>query len=214
MGRWSQHITRQSVNELQAMLESRSLLRNGEEFELSSGVKSGFYFNAKPVTMDPRGAELVGSIVGPLVLDSGANAVGGLELGAIWIATAVANWCHEQDAPVANVCVRDEHKSHGMKERITASSGFMDLPVKRVAVVDDVITTGKSTIRAVQGLLADDCRITSVITLVTRPEYGGVTEMAKTFAQYTDGPYISIFDCDDEGTLAPRVNDFVGQPVS
>ena len=214
MGTWGSGITRENVEELQQMLESASLLRNGREFQLSSGVKSDYYFNAKPVTMDPRGAELIGSIVGPLVLDSGANAVGGLELGAIWIATAVSNWCHSQGVSIANVCVRDEQKSHGTKDRVTASSTFKSLDVVRVAVVDDVITTGRSTVKAVEGLKDKHCQLTCVIALVTRPESGGVSKMAEKFADHTEGPYISVFDCDHEGNLTPRVGDFVGQPVS
>ena len=107
-------------------------------FKLVSGGMSQFYFNCKKVTLDPEGQYLIGNLVFQAVRGLAIQAIGGLTLGADPIAHAVAytSWLEHQ--PIQAFVVRKQPKDHGTMAPIEGKVN----PGDRVAVVDDVITTG------------------------------------------------------------------------
>ncbi len=188
------------VQPLKHLLETQSRLLG--DYKLSSGLNSKYYFNAKPTTLSVSGIALVARVILPMIVERGANSVGGLEIGAIPISLELSRLAESQGIGLPSCIVRDAKKEHGTKELIAKSFEFISLAKRRVAVVDDVITTGKSVDQAVEALRAEGCEIACIVALVTRPEHGGITAMKARFAG-TD--YLSIFECDLEGNLAPSV---------
>ena len=197
-------VTREDVAELQSLLERHARLKG--DFVLSSGLQSKFYFDSKPVTLSPDGRALVGRVIEPILQEMGAEAVGGLEIGAVPISDAIT---------LPSFIVRDEKKGHGTKEKIAASYSIRDRERgiragTRVAIVDDVVTTGASIQQAIDAVKASGCVVVAVVALVTRPEANAAQVLG---AKYD---YISLFDCDIEGnlTLSARVQEIIGTAVA
>ena len=208
MSEGRQGTTRDDVEALRCLLERHARLVG--DFELSSGVKSRFYFDGKRVTLSPRGSALVGRILEPIVAATGAGAVGGLAIGADPIALAVAVESDRTGTNIPAFIVRPEKKGHGTRDAITSSFPVREShadsethhiqlirPGLRVVVVDDVVTTGASIQKAIDVLKEAGCEVEAVVTLVTRPE-GGETAQALR----RDYRYISLYECDEEGNLA------------
>ena len=153
---------------LLTMLAERAYQYRPERpFTLSSGALSDYYLDARVVTWDPEAKPLIGALVFG-ALGGRADAVGGLTLGADPIAGAVAYYSQTVGAPIRAFTVRKQAKGHGMARAIEGAIR----PDDRVAVVDDVVTTGTSTLDAI-----DRCRdaghpITAVVILVDREEGG------------------------------------------
>jgi orotate phosphoribosyltransferase len=137
-------------------------------FKLVSGKMSNYYFNCKAVTLHPEGTYLTGNILFDFIKDSDINGIGGLTLGADPIACAVAYTSYAKGAPVEAFVVRKTPKSHGTMQWIEGNIVQGD----RVAIVDDVITTGKSTIEAVVRAQEAGLKIVKVISLIDRQEGG------------------------------------------
>jgi orotate phosphoribosyltransferase len=137
-------------------------------FKLVSGKMSNYYFNCKAVTLHPEGMYLTGNILFDLIKDAGINGIGGLTLGADPIACAVAYTSYAKGTPVEAFVVRKTPKSHGTMQWIEGNIVQGD----RVAIVDDVITTGKSTIEAVGRAQEAGLQIVKVISLIDRQEGG------------------------------------------
>ncbi len=161
--------------ELRALLHTRSF-RYGD-FLLSSGRRSDFYFDGKQVTLDARGLHLVGLGVLERCRELGVAAVGGLTLGADPIAAAVAALSGgDGGAPVRAFIVRKEAKQHGTGRAI---EGPALGPGTRCAIVDDVITSGGSLLRAVEAARAIGAEVVEAIVVVDRDE-GGRQTLAAT----------------------------------
>src|SRR5437016_10916563 len=107
-------------------------------FTLASGKESTYYINSKKVLFNGEAVWLLGDILWDLTKDLNIQAIGGLEVGAIPMATAAALRYHEEGRPLEGFFVRKQAKEHGSKQRI---EGLVE-PGMRVAVVDDVFTTG------------------------------------------------------------------------
>jgi orotate phosphoribosyltransferase len=162
------------LRELCALVQSRSIVKKALEepdFVLTSGAHSRFYCDTKRVTLSPEGARMTGEILFSLI-DGEAQAVGGLTLGAAFIATAVALVSSQHDHPIYAFTVRDEPKRHGTKEMVAQSYHPDDrellCPGRRVAVVDDVVTKGGSILKAVEEVEKRHCEIAAVIALIDR----------------------------------------------
>lgn len=166
------------------------------EFTLSSGKKSNHYFEGKRLTLSAEGAYLVGKVVFDELADIGVDAVGGLAIGADPIAAAVALVSHLEGKPIPAFIVREEPKQHGTRKKIEGhiKEGF------RVAIVDDVITTGGSVDKAIKAVEEAGCKVVKVITLVDRHE-GGSEKLKKAGYDFT-----SIID------LLPSGEVSVGKP--
>jgi len=113
-------------------------------FTLVSGRKSNYYFNCKPTTLDPEAMNLIGEILFAMLADSEVTAAGGLTLGADPIANALAVISFQKGKPIRSFIVRKDVKDHGTKSGVEGNVR----PGERVAILDDVITTGGSTINA------------------------------------------------------------------
>jgi len=145
-------------------------------FNLSSGRESGYYVDSKLTTFDPGGVSLVGKLVFEIIKDrgKGTSAVGGLTMGAdpITISTIIA--ALNEKYPLKGFSVRKEAKRHGKRKLI---EGNLDVEDK-VVILDDVITTGGSTIKAINAVREFGCDIIMVVTLVDRLE-GGTEKIRK-----------------------------------
>ncbi|MBI5640887.1 MAG: orotate phosphoribosyltransferase [Nitrospirae bacterium] len=137
-------------------------------FRLVSGRMSNYYFNCKAVTLHPEGMHLIGNIIYEMIKDSGAKGIGGLTLGADPIADSVAYTSYLKENPVEAFVVRKTAKAHGTMQWIEGNVRAGD----RVVIVDDVITTGKSTIEAITRAKEGGLDVVKVIALVDRQEGG------------------------------------------
>jgi orotate phosphoribosyltransferase len=137
-------------------------------FKLVSGRMSNYYFNCKAVTLHPEGMHLIGNLIFDLIEDMDVKGVGGLTLGADPIAYAVAYTSFLKKRPIEAFVVRKTAKSHGTMQWIEGNVNKGD----RVVIVDDVITTGKSTIEAINRAKEEGLHIAKVIALIDRQEGG------------------------------------------
>jgi orotate phosphoribosyltransferase len=157
-----------------ALLAERSGKRG--RFTLASGKESTFYIDARLTTMSPEGL----SIIGPLALsvlrqtDWSIDAIGGLTLGADPISYAISYASATSDHPLRAFTVRKEAKTHGTGKQIEGPFRRGD----RVAVIEDVITTGGSTLSAIDVIRKMDGIVAGVLALVDREE-GGRQELEK-----------------------------------
>jgi orotate phosphoribosyltransferase len=137
-------------------------------FKLVSGRMSNYYFNCKTVTLHPEGMYLIGNLIFDLIENMDVKGVGGLTLGADPIAYAVAYTSFLKKKPMEAFVVRKTAKSHGTMQWIEGNVNKGD----RVVIVDDVITTGKSTIEAINRAKEEGLNIAKVIALIDRQEGG------------------------------------------
>jgi orotate phosphoribosyltransferase len=162
------------------------------EFTLSSGAKSDYYIDCRTTTLHAKGAELTGQVFLDLIHQQGwqADAVGGLTMGADPIVVATSVISSQAGSPIPGFLVRKAEKAHGMGRRI---EGFQQKGA-RVVIVDDVCTTGGSTIQAIEAAREFGFKIAGVACLVERLEAGGRPAVEKAA-----GPakFISIFTSDD-----------------
>jgi orotate phosphoribosyltransferase len=137
-------------------------------FTLASGRKSNFYFNCKPTTLDPEGMNLIGAIIFNMLKDSDITAAGGLTLGADPIANALSVISYQKGKPIKSFIVRKDIKDHGTKSAIEGNV----LRGEKIVIIDDVITTGGSTIIAIEQARKEGLSVERVITLIDREEGG------------------------------------------
>ncbi len=138
------------------------------EFTLTSGKKSTYYFDGKKLTFSPEGAYQVGKTIFDELAGVGIDAIGGVPVGAYPMVAAVALVSHLEGKPIPAFIVREETKEHGTERRI---EGHLK-EGSRVAVVDDVVTTGGSLLRTIKAVEMANCEVVKVIVLVDRHEGG------------------------------------------
>lgn len=163
------------------------------EFKLSSGGTSDYYIDCRLTTLDANGALLTGQAVLEEIRQQGwwqADAIGGLTMGADPIVVATSVISAQQGKPINGFLVRKAEKTHGMGQRI---EGFRHKPA-RVVIVDDVCTTGASTIQAIEAAREFGFEITGVLCLVERQEAGGRANVEKAAAP---APFIALFTAND-----------------
>ena len=141
--------------------------RPRKPFVLSSGKTSPFYFDCRRTTMLPQAMPLIGRLVFERIRGA-VDAVGGLTMGADPIACSVAYYSQGRAEPVHAFSVRKEPKAHGMQRWVEGAAE----PRSRVAVVEDVVTTGDSTLRAIARCREEGFRVERVVVLVDREEGG------------------------------------------
>jgi orotate phosphoribosyltransferase len=157
------------------------------DFVLSSGEHSKYYFDGKMAEMNSEGAALIGEVLYQRTQAVPFDAMGGLELGAIPLTTAAAFAYHKNGRSLEGFIVRNEAKKHGTKKIIEG----MLRHGSRVIIVDDVVTTGKSVIQAVDAVRKAECEPVLVVVLVDR--MGGAREaFAKMGIKYE-----SVFTIND-----------------
>src|SRR5947209_18202082 len=120
------------------------------DFTLASGQKSTFYINSKKVLFHGEAIALLGELLYDATRDLDIQAVGGLEIGAIPMATAAVLRYQQAGKTLEGFFVRKQQKGHGSQERLEGRVNAGD----RVAVVDDVLTTGESVVQAIAAVEA------------------------------------------------------------
>ena len=136
------------------------------EFTLSSGRKTNHYVNCKPVTLDGRGLAIISAMLTECIEDD-AKAVAGLTLGADPLVSGVAIVSALNQGKLSGMIIRKESKGHGTDEYIEGP-----LPEKgsKVTVLEDVVTTGASSIKAVKRLRDAGYEVKRVVSIVDRQE--------------------------------------------
>jgi orotate phosphoribosyltransferase len=166
-----------------AIVKRRSF-STGAETRLVSGRSSSFYFDMKPTMLDPEGAHLIGELVLNALAGAQVDLVGGLEMGAVPLATAVAAASYTRGRPLPAVFVRKQAKEHGARKLVEGLAPGETLTGKRVVVLEDVTTTGGSAIKAIEALKAEGAIIERVITIVDRLE-GAADQFKATGTAFT-----------------------------
>jgi orotate phosphoribosyltransferase len=179
--------------ELLAILRAKSVSRG--DFTLSSGAKSNYYVDCRLTTLDPWGAWLVGQLMHALVRreertrNLRIDAVGGLTMGADPVALAtgmISCWAGDAE-PLRIFSVRKAPKGHGQTKLIEGNFKAGDT----VVVVDDVVTSGNSTITAINAVLKEGGRVAFAAALVDRQEGG------REKIQAMGCPLLSLFQRDE-----------------
>jgi orotate phosphoribosyltransferase len=157
-----------SRRQLIELLAQRSARRGN--FTLASGKQSNFYIDCRLTTMSPEGLSSIGPIGLGLIQERGwrPDAVGGLTLGADPVSYAISYASAGTRQPVRAFTVRKEAKTHGTGKLIEGPFNAAD----RVVVVEDVITTGGSALRAAEAIRAAGATILGVLAVVDREEGG------------------------------------------
>ena len=158
------------------------------EFKLSSGGTSDYYIDCRTTTLDAKGARLTGQVFFDEIRQRGwkPQAIGGLTMGADPIVVAVSVVSGE----LQGFLVRKAEKQHGTGQRI---EGFREKDA-RVVIVDDVCTTGASTVQAIEAAREFGFQVVGVMCLVEREEAKGRPNVEKAA---TPAPFVSIFSASD-----------------
>jgi len=177
---------RSSRQDLLRLLAHKSF-RLGK-FKLSSGTESDYYIDCRTTTLDAKGARLTGEVFTEEIRKQAwkPQAIGGLTMGADPIVTAVSIVSGE----LHGFLIRKAEKQHGTAQRI---EGFRERGA-RVVIVDDVCTTGASTVQAIEAAREFGFEIAAVMCLVEREEAKGRPSVEKAAAP---APFISIFTASD-----------------
>jgi orotate phosphoribosyltransferase len=159
----------QARRQLLQLLREKSFRYSPDKpFKLVSGRESPFYIDCRPTTHNARGLALIGSIIFELIKDLKVDAIGGLTMGADPIAHAVALTSFLQGKPINAFSVRQQPKGHGTGGLLVGDI----TPGGRVVVVEDVITTGGSVLKAVKAAREFGLQVVKVLILVDRQEGG------------------------------------------
>ena len=156
-------------NRLIEIVNKRSFSTGGET-KLVSGRSTTFYFNMKPTMLDPEGGHLIATLILDALEGSDVDLIGGLEMGAVPLAVAVAVSSQIKGWPLRAFFVRKQAKEHGAKKLVEGLAPGESLQGKRIVVLEDVTTTGGSAMKAIEALKGEGAIIDRVITVVDRLE--------------------------------------------
>lgn len=145
--------------------------RPGQPFKLASGRESPFYVDCRPVTHSAEGLALIGEIFYDLIKDLDVQGIGGLTMGADPIAHAAALISYQKGKPVNAFSVRKATKEHGAGGLVVGDVR----PGDKVVIVEDVVTTGGSALKAIQAARDFGLEVVKVLVLVDREEGGRQT---------------------------------------
>jgi orotate phosphoribosyltransferase len=155
------------------------------DFTLASGQKSGYYINSKKVLFHGEAIALLGDLLYEATRDLDIHAIGGLEVGAIPMATAAVLRYRQAGKTLEGFFVRKQVKGHGSQERIEGLVNRGD----RVAIVDDVLTTGESVVQAVEAVEQRGATVGRVVCIVDRLQGAG-----ERLANYDFRPLYTVRD--------------------
>lgn len=178
-------------SQLAEFIRKRAFLKADKPiFRLSSGEMSDFYFDLRRVTLSAEGQHLIGNIVFEKILELGFSpkGVGGLTMGADPIATATAYCSYLKGRPMEAFVIRKEPKAYGTMKQV---EGNVE-EGQEVVIVDDVLTTGKSTVKAIEAARAAGLRVLCSIVLLDRKERDG-----RKNVESSGCPLYSIFEKED-----------------
>jgi orotate phosphoribosyltransferase len=165
------------------------------DFTLASGKKATYYLDGKQVALDPNGARLIAEGILDLLVEGALpEAIGGMSIGADPITAAVVTMSAVRGTPISGFMVRREPKGHGTNQYIEGPVH----PGDRVAIVEDVVTTGGSSLKAIERAEAFGLEVVRVIAIVDRMEGG-----AEAFAE-RGVPFTSLLSIRDFGLEPPE----------
>lgn len=156
---------------IELILERTFRFTEEPSFKLASGRMSNFYFNCKPTTLNSEGMFLIGNLLYELIKSESrweVKGVGGLTLGADPVANAIAYTADTKGDSLESFVVRKEPKKHGTMQWIEGEVKKGD----RVLIVEDVITTGGSSKKAVERAKECGLKVAGVLALIDRQEGG------------------------------------------
>jgi orotate phosphoribosyltransferase len=166
------------------------------DFTLASGRKAKFFLDCKQVTLDPAGSVLIGEGFLDLLAEGDVmpDAVGGMSIGADPITSAVVTMSALRNTPMRGFLVRKQSKGHGTDQ-------FIEGPVKEgdeVVIVEDVVTTGGSSIQAIERCEAQGLKVTRVLAIIDRMEGGREAFESRGY------PFSSLLTIRDFGIEPPK----------
>jgi len=170
--------------ELLKLIQEKAVVHG--ERKLASGKISQYYIDGKQVTLDAQGLFLAAKVILPIAQAVGADAIGGPTLGADPLAAAVSVLSSQSGKPLKAFIVRKESKDHGMQKMI---EGPALAPGDKVVMLEDVITTGGSVLKAIREVETLGAKVVKTICLVDRNE--GASEM---LASYHYTPIFTLRD--------------------
>ncbi len=147
------------------------------EFTLASGKKASYYLDGKQITLDSVGAKLVAEGILDLLGPRLPKAVGGMAIGADPITAAVVTLAGVRGLPLKGILVRKEAKGHGTERYVEGPVS----PGDDVVIVEDVVTTGGSSLQAIERALAFGLKVQRVVAIIDRMEGGAQAFAAKGY---------------------------------
>ncbi len=148
---------------------------------LASGRESDFFIDCKQAVLTAEGHALVGELMFDLLAELPAcDAVGGVELGGCPLASAVSLVSHQRGRDLPALYIRKARKDHGSTKLVEGDSSLK--PGLRVVMLEDVVTTGGSSLRAVETLRAEGAEVVGIAALVDRLEGGAETILSSGLA--------------------------------
>jgi len=151
-------------------------------FRLASGKLSRYYVDCKQALSDPEARALIGRLAGELIQPQAFDVVGGLELGAYPIAIAISDVLFRATGIKLRVfVVRKEPKTHGIRDLIAGNV----VPGDRALIVEDVVTSASSTLKAIRGARAAGLVVDRVIALIDREEENGAQNLQAEGVQFS-----------------------------
>lgn len=155
------------------------------DFTLASGKKSSYYINSKKVLFHAEAITLLGEQLAAATADLDFQAIGGLEVGAIPMAAAALTACHRAGRPVEGFFVRKQPKTHGSQDLIEGQVNAGD----NVVVIDDVLTTGGSVLKAITAVEAVGATVVRVVCICDR-----LQGAAEALSKYDYRPLFTVRD--------------------
>jgi orotate phosphoribosyltransferase len=166
------------TNKLEALkdlIKEKGIVVNIDGITLSSGKSSIYYYDLKKIALDPKGANLIADLLFEEISILNAKSVGGLEIGAIPITTAILMKSADEHK-LSGFVVRKHAKEHGLKYTV---EGNLDPPV---VIVDDVLTTGASLMKAIEAVNDKGHNVKDIFCILEREENN---ELKKSHTKYT-----------------------------
>jgi len=151
------------------------------DFTLASGKKATFYLDCRKVTLDPQGANLIALGILELINENLPHAIGGMAIGADPITAAVVTVAGQRGLPLRGFIVRKEAKAHGKGRQV---EGPVE-PGENVVIVEDTVTTGGSSLKAIEHVEAAGMKVIGVIAIIDRLEGGAEAFTAKGYQLQT-----------------------------
>jgi len=148
-----------------ALIRARSFGR--KRITLASGRESDFYFDMKPTMLHPEGAHALGELLIGRLAGEAVDAVGGVAVGAVPLVAVVTALSHVHGRPLPGFFVRKEAKDHGTRRTV---DGIESLQGRKVAILEDVTTTGQSSMIAVEAARQAGAEVVLVLSVVDRQE--------------------------------------------
>ena len=186
---------------LKLAIERHCITRYEEPVRLNSGGLGYYYLDLKGVALHPRYARIIGELMASTIVESGAEAIGGLASGCIPIADAVARAALDGGRVLPTFFGRAEAKDHGpqdknrLRQAIAEDDGPLVRPGRRVAIVEDAVTQGGAAMQATEFALSEGCEVVLVMCVVERHEGGGARFRERGL------PFKRLFYTHEDGSL-------------